>query len=193
MAGWMQSERMRGAWLAMLLVVVVSAAPGCSARKDATGDGTDGRGLGRDGYSEGNLDGYDRQAGGSSLTGFESTGVVAAGGGTFEDIHFGYDSVQLDSDGREVVRRNAAWMKDNPDSRVEIEGHCDEQGTSEYNLALGARRAKAVRDAMVSMGVPASRLSTVSYGEELPICREASEICYAKNRRAHLVDLTPKY
>jgi hypothetical protein len=70
---------------------------------------------------------------------------------------------------------------------TEIEGHCDERGTVEYNLALGARRAKAVKDYLVTLGISGERLSTISYGEELPLCREQNESCYARNRRVHFV------
>ena len=74
-------------------------------------------------------------------------------------------------------------------AKVEIEGHCDNRGTVEYNLALGAKRAKSVKDYLVSLGIPADRLSTISYGEELPLCREDTEECWARNRRAHSVVL----
>jgi peptidoglycan-associated lipoprotein len=81
-------------------------------------------------------------------------------------------------------------LQSQAERRVEVEGHCDERGTSEYNLALGARRARAVKDAMVGMGISADRMSTVSYGEELPLCKESTESCWATNRRSHLTDLS---
>lgn len=112
-----------------------------------------------------------------------------AGGGRFEEIYFAYDSSDLDGAGTQAVRYNAELLRAEK-GRIEIEGHCDERGTAEYNLALGARRAKAVRDGLVAVGISSSRLSTVSYGEELPVCRESSESCWSQNRRAHLVDLT---
>ena len=127
-------------------------------------------------------------AAGSSLEQFETSGVVAAGG-LFEDVRFGYDSSELDPAGLETVRRNAEVWRQQPELRVEIEGHCDERGTSEYNLALGARRGRAVRDALLGLGVGADKLSTVSYGEELPLCKEATDQCRQRNRRARLVDL----
>jgi peptidoglycan-associated lipoprotein len=89
----------------------------------------------------------------------------------------------------EAVRNNAAILESSPALKVEIEGHCDERGSSEYNLALGARRARSVRDALTGLGVSGDRMSTVSYGEELPLCKDTSESCWAQNRRGHLVEL----
>ena len=84
-----------------------------------------------------------------------------------------------------VLQSNASWLKANPNVRFTIEGHCDERGSEEYNLALGDRRANAVKEFLLSQGVAANRVNTVSYGEERPFCREQSEECYARNRRAH--------
>ena len=125
---------------------------------------------------------------GGSLKEFGKTGMGSSGG-RFEDVLFAYDSADLDTGGTEATRANADLLRKEA-GKVEIEGHCDERGTAEYNLALGARRAKAVRDALVALGIKSSRLSTVSYGEELPVCHEQSEACWARNRRAHIVDLT---
>jgi peptidoglycan-associated lipoprotein len=85
------------------------------------------------------------------------------------------------------LRANADWLKKNSNARVEIEGHCDDRGTSEYNLALGAKRAQAAREYLVTLGVAAARLSTISYGEEIPVCKEATESCWQQNRRARFV------
>ena len=104
-----------------------------------------------------------------------------------QDVHFAYDSYDLDGSARDVLAANAEWLKENKRARTEIEGHCDERGTVEYNLALGAKRAKAVKDYLVTLGVASDRLTTISYGEELPLCRDASEQCYARNRRVHFV------
>lgn len=110
-------------------------------------------------------------------------------GGPLQDIHFGYDSFELSSESRETLRSNANWLQGNAQARIEVEGHCDERGTVEYNLALGAKRAKAARDYLVSLGVSPERLSTISYGEELPLCRESTESCWQENRRAHFLVL----
>jgi peptidoglycan-associated lipoprotein len=127
-------------------------------------------------------------SGAGSLSEFERTGK-AGSGGRFEDVYFAYDSADLDGSGTQATRANANLLQ-REKGRVEIEGHCDDRGTAEYNLALGARRAKAIRDALVSLGISASRLSTVSYGEELPVCRDTSEDCWSRNRRGHIVDLS---
>ena len=85
------------------------------------------------------------------------------------------------------MTRDADWMKTNPVAMVKVEGHCDERGTSAYNLVLGEKRAKAVRNFLVELGISANRLSVVSYGKERPSCAEHAESCYQQNRRGHLV------
>lgn len=104
-----------------------------------------------------------------------------------QEVYFDFDRYDLRADARETLKRNADWLKANPASRVEIEGHCDERGTNEYNLALGAKRAQAAKDYLLSLGISTSRLSTISYGEEVPVCREQNEECWKKNRRARFV------
>ena len=115
----------------------------------------------------------------------ESTAIPASS--PLKDIHFEFDRYELRADARETLDTNANWLKENPLIRVEIEGHCDERGTNEYNLALGAKRARAARDYLVSLGIPLNRLSTVSYGEEIPVCTEHAESCWEKNRRDRFV------
>ena len=104
--------------------------------------------------------------------------------GLLEEIHFDFDKSDIRDADRPILSRNADNLKKFDFIRVTIEGHCDERGTVEYNLALGERRAKAAHDYLVSLGVPAERLKTVSYGKEIPVCHEASEDCWARNRRA---------
>ena len=116
----------------------------------------------------------------------------AAADGPMKSIYFAFDSFSLTADARRVLTANSAWLKANPGSNVEIEGHCDERGTTEYNLALGAKRARAAMDYMVSLGVNPARIRTTSYGEELPSCREATEACYLDNRRARFVEIRPR-
>jgi len=106
-----------------------------------------------------------------------------------KDVFYEFDRYDLSADARATLRANADWLKSNPSARVEIEGHCDERGTNEYNLALGAKRAQAAREFLTSLGIPADRLSTISYGEEIPVCREPTEDCWTKNRRARFVIL----
>lgn len=109
-----------------------------------------------------------------------------------KDVYYGFDEYVLGGDARETLKGNAAWLRANPSVRVEIEGHADERGTNEYNLALGARRAQSSKDFLLSLGIPADRLNTVSYGEEVPVCREHAETCWHKNRRARFVIISPR-
>ena len=110
-------------------------------------------------------------------------------GGALKDIAFAFDSYDLSSEARSILQANAKWLKANPAVSVEVEGHCDERGATDYNLALGAKRARAAMDYLVSLGVSPARIKTTSYGEELPMCKEATESCYEKNRRDRLVDI----
>jgi len=103
------------------------------------------------------------------------------------DAYFDYDSAELRPDARQAIQKDAAFFKQYPTMRVTIEGHCDERGSTEYNLALGQRRANAVMQYLVSLGIPESRLNATSWGKEKPFCMKATEACYAKNRRGHFV------
>jgi peptidoglycan-associated lipoprotein len=106
------------------------------------------------------------------------------------DALFDFDKSDIRDDARQVLTKDAAALKRvfeaDPNFTVVIEGHCDERGSAEYNLGLGDRRATAAKDFLVSLGVPADRLKTISYGKERPVCTEANEACYQRNRRAHL-------
>ena len=104
-----------------------------------------------------------------------------------QDVHFGFDKYSIRTEDVKVLEANAQWLKSNPTYLVLIEGHCDERGTNEYNIALGQHRAKSVMDYLVSQGVLASRITTISYGEERPLCTEHTEDCWGKNRRAHFL------
>jgi peptidoglycan-associated lipoprotein len=100
-----------------------------------------------------------------------------------DTVHFGYNEYNIEDSDKAVLGRQAAWLAKYPAVRVSVEGHCDERGTREYNLALGARRANAVKEYLVSQGVSTGRLETVSYGKERPVCTESNEGCWAQNRR----------
>ena len=117
----------------------------------------------------------------------EGKSPVTPASSPLKDIYFDFDRYDLSDDARAILRANADWLKNNPTSRVEIEGHCDERGTSEYNLALAAKRAQTAREYLATLGVAAHRLSTISYGEEIPVCKEATESCWRQNRRARFV------
>ncbi len=101
------------------------------------------------------------------------------------DAYFDYDSAAIRPDAREALQKTADFLKAYPNTRITIEGHCDERGSTEYNLALGQRRANAVKEYLVSLGIPADHLSTTSWGKEKPFCTEATEACYQQNRRGH--------
>lgn len=102
-------------------------------------------------------------------------------------VYFEYDSFKLKSDAKASLNAAATWLKANPSKQVQIEGHTDERGTTEYNLALGERRAGAVKDYLVMKGVPAAQLSTISYGEERPVAVGSNEQAWAQNRRGEFV------
>jgi len=103
------------------------------------------------------------------------------------DVYFEFDRATIPPAGSKTLDANAAWINNHSDQLILIEGHCDDRGTNDYNLALGERRARATRNYLVARGVPATRITIVSYGEERPACREPSEACRAKNRRAHFL------
>jgi peptidoglycan-associated lipoprotein len=115
----------------------------------------------------------------------ESTATAASS--PLKDVNFAFDSHELTADARQILKGNADWLKAHPAVQVQIEGHCDERGTVEYNLALGAKRAKVVKDYLVTLGIITDRLSDISYGEEIPVCKEHTEGCWEKNRRARFV------
>jgi peptidoglycan-associated lipoprotein len=100
-----------------------------------------------------------------------------------DTVHFAYNEYNIEDADKSVLGRQAQWLAKYPAVRVTVEGHCDERGTREYNLALGARRANAVKEYLVSQGVSTARVETVSYGKERPICTESNEACWAQNRR----------
>ena len=107
--------------------------------------------------------------------------------GLIGDVYFDFDRSELRAESTEQLARNANWLRDNPNYVATIEGHCDERGTNEYNLALGERRANAAKSYLVSLGIDGGRLTTISYGEERPVCAESTESCWQRNRRAHFV------
>ncbi len=106
--------------------------------------------------------------------------------GVLRDIQFGYDSANLSEEARGILQENAAWLSRYPDVRVLIEGHCDERGTVEYNLALGEERARSTRDYLRGLGIEESRMRIISYGKEFPLDIRSNEEAWRRNRRAHL-------
>jgi len=103
------------------------------------------------------------------------------------DVLFDYDKADLSDAARATLQKNSAWLGKWTSTRISVEGHADSRGTSEYNLALGERRAAAVRDYLASLKIAADRIAIVSMGEEQPTCREEAETCWSQNRRGHFV------
>ncbi len=112
----------------------------------------------------------------------EFTAVAA-----LKDVFFEFDKYDIRAEDAKTLDANATWLKANAENLLLIEGHCDERGTNEYNLALGERRAKAAMNYLVSQGVQANRITIISYGEERPVCNEKNESCWSKNRRGHFL------
>jgi peptidoglycan-associated lipoprotein len=103
-----------------------------------------------------------------------------------KDIHFKFDQYDLDDSSREILNKNATFLKiKSPMAKIEIQGHCDERGTNNYNISLAERRAKSTKIYLVSLGVDPKRIHTISFGEESPLCTDNTEVCLSKNRRTH--------
>lgn len=155
-----------------LCVVFVSLAlAACASKKDSS-QGTSGSGT---------------QSGGGGA-GMTQRGPAPDSAEYFNQVvgntvNFDYDKYDLRADAQAVLRGQAAWLNQNPNRTLTVEGHCDERGTREYNLGLGERRANAVKQYLQSQGVNAARLRTISYGKERPTCVASDESCYSKNRR----------
>lgn len=163
-------------YLLLLAAVSLLLFAGCSSKGSGGQDGLDG--------ADGTLSEADLAAQREARFG-EGSIPSAEGEGFFRDVRFGYDSAELDSIARQNVDYNAELLRENPGISLTLEGHADERGTAEYNLALGAERARAVKEVLASLGIPSSRIDTVSYGEEVPLDPGKSEEAYAKNRRVH--------
>ena len=144
-----------------------SAAPGPFAGGDAAGQ-YDGAGAPSSGYAR------------PRLSDFVANADV-------RDIHFAFDSYEIRPGDVKILDVTMQWLKTHPDAQLVIEGHADERGTNEYNLALGERRAKASMNYLVSRGVQATRIMVLSYGEERNVCNEKTEGCWSQNRRAHFL------
>lgn len=164
------------------LAALTDSSEGGSASSQAGAAGPDGGTGGPGGYGAGG--GRGSTAGGESGAMRPAPSAYAAMP-DLKDIHFEFDRADILPEAAKILEVNAGWLKANPRYLVLIEGHTDERGTNEYNLALGERRARASRNFLVSQGVAARRISVISYGEERPTCRQPAEDCWAQNRRAH--------
>jgi peptidoglycan-associated lipoprotein len=182
-------RRGRGGWVsrigrgvcsaAMIGVVLALTGAGCSSKKNTSGsegqlNGANPNGMGSSGIN-----------GSNSLNQYAQSGQVGANGGPLTDIHFGYNDYTIQSQDSSILRANADWLTQHPNTHVQVEGNCDDRGSEEYNIALGAKRAQSAKDYLTTLGVSGDRISTISYGKELPICTEQTDDCWAQNRRDH--------
>ncbi|MCG6553905.1 MAG: peptidoglycan-associated lipoprotein Pal [Candidatus Magnetominusculus sp. LBB02] len=168
--------------LMFMLTVVVS---GCATTEVANPDGKKGKDIGKKDSSKDDVVKIDRdKIREGSLSEDQIRAQMAS---LFHDVRFEYNSRDIAEGEKANLRKIADWLLKNAHVTVLIEGHCDERGSNEYNLALGDQRAQSTKNYLVSLGVPASRLETISFGKEKPACMEHSEDCWLKNRRAHFV------
>jgi len=163
------------------LIVMIAAAlafAGCAKKEVVSADGGSSAGHHASQQQGPSTSGVQGMGGGS--------GMEAARPST-NSIYFPFDSAAIDAAGLAVLDRHAAWLRAHPGRAITIEGNCDERGSREYNLALGQQRADAVRAHLIAQGVDGSRIDTVSFGEERPVCTGSGEACWAQNRRADIV------
>ncbi len=174
--GWADRPHRLTSAAAVAMLLVALAFLGCSSKKNQPGAG--GRGgpgvVGDSGIGPG---------GGSSLKNLKNGGEGDQG--PLKDIHFGYNDYTIQPQDNDILRANADWLQQNRKTAVQVEGHCDERGSEEYNIALGAKRAQAAKDYLQTLGINAERISTISYGKELPLCTDQTEDCWSQNRRDH--------
>jgi peptidoglycan-associated lipoprotein len=169
MRGFLMTKSMKYIGLVIFLVSLLIFGMSCATKS--------GRDIGR-----GTSDiGPDRGIEGMEIPGEGLDGTLYG----LADINFEFDKSSLTPEAQRILKENAQWLRNNPTVMVEIEGHCDERGTIEYNLALGDRRARSAKDFLVNLGISSSRMTTISYGEEMPLDSGHTEAAWAKNRRAH--------
>ena len=169
----------------------MGSGPG-SAGGTGAGSGAGGAGAaGAGGAGAGGAAGSGAGAGGAAATGTTIPSLPSprefVESAALRDLYFDFDRYDVRAGDKGTLDENAKWLKSNQSALLLIEGHADERGTNEYNLALGERRAKATRDYLVSVGIDAGRITVISYGEERPTCTEKADGCWAKNRRAHFL------
>lgn len=169
----------KSVFVAVCLMLVLSVAS-CTKPKRADG--------------EGGAEGADMSESASPVLADKDIGMDAQGSDSgnisgLETIYFDYDKAALTGAAKATLKENAAWMKANPNLTLQIEGHTDSRGSTEYNLSLGERRAKSVRTYLEGLGVESRRLTVLSYGEEKPLAQGDTETAYSKNRRANFVPL----
>jgi peptidoglycan-associated lipoprotein len=174
--GWVNSRTTLAKAMTMAIagVVVMLVVASCSSKKTApVGDtNPNANGLGENTTS------------GTTTQDDWEKGTVGRGG-PLSDIHFGYNDYTINEQDGSVLKSNASWLQAHPQTKVQVEGYCDERGSEEYNIALGAKRAQAGKEYLQTLGISDTRMSTISYGKELPLCQDHDESCWSQNRRDH--------
>ncbi|MDC3083051.1 peptidoglycan-associated lipoprotein Pal [Pelagibacteraceae bacterium] len=160
-----------------IFMVLFVAACATTPKDSADSSGSGSSSSGSDVSSEGTIT---ETVGSGIVSGSQEDLIVNVG----DRVFFGYDSSDLDSDALELLQDQVAWLKQNSDVSVTIEGHCDERGTREYNLALGEKRAQAVKNYLIGLGINPDRVSTISYGKERPAVVGSNDGAWAQNRRS---------
>ena len=160
-----------------IFMVLFVAACATTPKDSADSSGSGSSSSGSDVSSEGTIT---ETTGSGIVSGSQEDLIVNVG----DRVFFGYDSSDLDSDALELLQDQVAWLKQNSDVSVTIEGHCDERGTREYNLALGEKRAQAVKNYLIGLGINPDRISTISYGKERPAVVGSNDGAWAQNRRS---------
>lgn len=177
----------RWIWNIVLLMVIIAVAPQCTrkivAKDEAVPTAEERQAAAREREQRT----FEESLTAKKYAGIEGTVLESA---MLKDVHFDFDRYDLTAEARAILAENAKLMVAHPSLRIQIEGHCDERGSNEYNLALGEKRAMSVKLYLVKLGVRADNLSTISYGEEMPLDPRHNEEAWAKNRRAHLVILS---
>ena len=164
-------------FLISTFIVLFVAACATKPKDSADSSGSGSSSSGSDVSSEGTIT---ETSGTGIVSGSQEDLIVNVG----DRVFFGYDSSDLDSDALELLQDQVAWLKQNSDVSVTIEGHCDERGTREYNLALGEKRAQAVKNYLIGLGINPDRVSTISYGKERPAVVGSNDGAWAQNRRS---------
>ncbi|HUN59489.1 MAG TPA: peptidoglycan-associated lipoprotein Pal [Candidatus Binataceae bacterium] len=177
--GWVSNMGQGVRTAALVLAIIAFVGTGCSSKKNTSGEGQLSSATGP------GMNGQNMPPSGS-LPQYQKGELGANGsGGPLTDIHFGYNDYAIQPQDNAILRANADWLTQNPATHVQVEGHCDDRGSEEYNIALGAKRAQAAKDYLTTLGISSDRISTISYGKELPLCTDETEDCWAQNRRDH--------
>ena len=174
--GWVNSRTTlaKAMTIAIAGAAVMLLVASCSSKKTAP--------VGGDNPNPNQLN--ENSSNGSSTAQDWENGTVGRGG-PLSDIHFGYNDYTIQDQDGSVLKSNASWLQAHPQTKVQVEGYCDERGSEEYNIALGAKRAQAGKDYLATLGISDTRMSTISYGKELPLCQDHDESCWSQNRRDH--------